>query len=73
MNKTQFKNIRAKQLLKNCENKAAEYTKYIEVLNAEDWSELDVYDYYDRCQLVAFYKGRVDALADVISEIKGWC
>lgn len=63
---TKFKRICAMQLLKNCKHKAAEYTKYIDSLNAEDWSCLDVYDYYDKCQLVAYYKGKVDELAEVI-------
>lgn len=70
---TKFKRIRAMQLLKNCKAKEAEIEKYITAFTLEDWSELDCYDYSDKCASLAYYEGKLDAVKEIIYEIEGWC
>lgn len=70
---TKFKRICAMELLKNCKAKEAEYEKYIAAFKLEDWSELDCYDYADKCASLVYYEGKLDAVKEVIYEIEGWC
>lgn len=68
-----FRRVRAQQLLKNCKQKRAELTKYVDTILNEDWTELDSAAYEDKMQRVVFYKGQIVTFDEVIAEIESWC
>lgn len=67
-----FKQIRAKQLLKDCTHKAEEREKYVNNLLNSNWESLDAEAWQLRLRAVSVAEGYAAAMREVIGEIEKW-